>query len=98
MPCEAFGARLEWQQSHERNAFAEGTSLKSLGLTGAEIVSIVGLAGNDLQPRQILEADIAMADGRTVKVPLTCRIDTFDELEYFRHGGILHYVLRQLAG
>ena len=78
--------------------FAEGTSWQSLGLTGTEIVSIVGLAGGELEPRQILEADIAMSDGKIAKVPLTCRIDTFDELEYFRHGGILQYVLRQLAG
>ncbi|MEX2318685.1 MAG: aconitate hydratase, partial [Bauldia sp.] len=78
--------------------FAEGTSWQSLGLTGAETVSIVGLAGDDLAPRQMLEADIARPDGTTVKVPLTCRIDTFDELEYFRHGGILQFVLRQLAG
>jgi aconitate hydratase len=78
--------------------FAEGTSWQSLGLTGSETVSIVGLAGDALTPRQMLEADIARPDGKTVKVPLTCRIDTFDELEYFRHGGILQYVLRQLAG
>jgi aconitate hydratase len=77
--------------------FAEGTSWQSLGLTGREIVSIVGLA-DDMQPRQMLEADIAGPDGRTVKVPLVSRIDTLDELEYFRHGGILQYVLRQLAG
>ncbi|MCR4282222.1 MAG: aconitate hydratase AcnA, partial [Bauldia sp.] len=76
--------------------FAEGASRQSLGLTGAERVSIVGLAG-DLRPRQIIEADITAADGALTRVPLTCRIDTLDELEYFRNGGILHYVLRQLA-
>ena len=76
--------------------FAEGTSWRSLALTGAEKVSIRGLAG-DLQPRQILEADVAAPDGTITKVPLTCRIDTLDELEYFRNGGILHFVLRQLA-
>ncbi len=77
--------------------FAEGTSWKSLGLKGDETVTIRGLA-EGLQPRQTLTAEITYADGRTVSVPLTCRIDTLDELEYFRHGGILHYVLRQLAG
>ncbi len=76
--------------------FDEGTTWQSLGLTGAEIVSIVGLA-EDLEPRQILEADILRPDGTSIKVPLTSRIDTFDELEYFRNGGILQYVLRQLA-
>jgi aconitate hydratase len=76
--------------------FDEGTSWQSLGLTGTEVVSIVGLA-QDLAPRQILEADIRKADGTTLKVPLTSRIDTFDEVEYFRNGGILQYVLRQLA-
>jgi aconitate hydratase len=77
--------------------FDEGTSWKSLGLKGDETVTIRGLA-EGLQPRQTLTAEITYADGRTVSVPLTCRIDTLDELEYFRHGGILHYVLRQLAG
>jgi aconitate hydratase len=76
--------------------FAEGTTWHSLGLTGKETVTIRGLAG-DLKPRQILEAEVTSADGKTAVVPLTCRIDTLDELEYFRHGGILHYVLRQLA-
>ena len=77
--------------------FAEGTSWKSLGLKGDETVTIRGLA-EGLQPRQTLTAEITYADGRTASVPLTCRIDTLDELEYFRHGGILQYVLRQLAG
>jgi aconitate hydratase len=76
--------------------FAEGTSWKTLGLTGNETVTIRGLAGG-LKPRQMLEAEITAADGRKTRVPLTCRIDTLDELDYFRHGGILHYVLRQLA-
>jgi aconitate hydratase len=76
--------------------FTEGTTWQSLGLTGKETVTIRGLAG-DLKPRQILEAEITDSSGKTAVVPLTCRIDTLDELEYFRHGGILHYVLRQLA-
>jgi aconitate hydratase len=42
-------------------------------------------------------AEIVAADGTVSKVPLVCRIDTLDELEYFRNGGILHYVLRNLA-
>ena len=76
--------------------FAEGTSWKSLGLKGDETVTIRGLASG-LQPRQMLEAEVAMANGQMQRVPLMCRIDTLDELDYFKHGGILHYVLRQLA-
>jgi aconitate hydratase len=50
-----------------------------------------------LKPRQTLTAEITSADGSKKEVPLTCRIDTLDELEYFRNGGILPYVLRSLA-
>jgi len=77
--------------------FAEGASWAQLGMRGDETVTIAGISG-DLQPRQTLTAEIAFADGRVEKVPLLSRIDTLDELEYFRHGGILPYVLRQLAG
>ena len=76
--------------------FEEGTSWTSLGLTGAETVSIRGLSG-ELKPRQIMTAEITSADGTMRRIPLICRIDTLDELEYFRHGGILPYVLRKLA-
>lgn len=76
--------------------FQEGVSWQTLGLTGNETVTIEGIAG-DLKPRQLLQARIQRANGEVVNVPLTCRIDTLDELEYFRNGGILHYVLRQLA-
>jgi aconitate hydratase len=76
--------------------FEEGTSWRKLGLRGDETVTIRGLA-NGLEPRQRLEAEITTADGKTELVPVISRIDTVDELEYFNHGGILHYVLRQLA-
>ncbi len=76
--------------------FEEGTSWGSLGLKGDETVSIRGL-GETLKPRQTLHAEIRHPGGRTSRVALTCRIDTLDELEYFRNGGILAYVLRQLA-
>jgi aconitate hydratase len=76
--------------------FEEGTSWQSLGLKGDEQVTIRGLT-TDLKPRQMLAADIVSGDGALKRVPLLCRIDTLDELEYFRNGGILHYVLRQLA-
>jgi aconitate hydratase len=72
-----------------------GTNWQSLGLRGDEQVSIRGIA--DLKPRQIATAEIRYADGREVGVPVLVRIDTLDELEYFRHGGILHYVLRSLV-
>jgi len=45
----------------------------------------------------MLTAEISSGDGSTQQVPLLCRIDTLDELEYYRNGGILHYVLRKLA-
>jgi aconitate hydratase len=77
--------------------FQEGTTWKSLGLKGDETVTIRGLQG-DLKPRQTLTAEIVYADGTKKSVPLVCRIDTVDELDYFRSGGILQYVLRQLAG
>ncbi|MDN3627297.1 aconitate hydratase AcnA [Methylobacterium isbiliense] len=76
--------------------FQGDTSWASLGLKGDETVTIRGLEG-DLKPRQTLVAEITAADGSKQEVPLTCRIDTLDELEYFRNGGILPYVLRQLA-
>ncbi|AWN44077.1 aconitate hydratase AcnA [Methylobacterium durans] len=76
--------------------FQGETSWASLGLKGDETVTIKGLAG-DLKPRQTLIAEITSADGSRQDVPLTCRIDTLDELEYFRNGGILPYVLRSLA-
>ena len=76
--------------------FEEGTSWQSLGLKGSEQVTIRGLHG-ELKPRQKLMAEIVAADGKLQRVPLLCRIDTLDELEYFKNGGILQYVLRQLA-
>ena len=75
--------------------FEEGTNWQSLGLTGQETVTIEGIA--DVKPRQTLIAKITRADGAELDVPLLCRIDTLDELDYYRNGGILHYVLRQLA-
>ena len=76
--------------------FEEGTSWQSLGLKGDEQVTIRGLHG-ELKPRQRLIADIVSSNGTLKRVPLICRIDTVDELDYFKSGGILHYVLRHLA-
>jgi aconitate hydratase A / 2-methylisocitrate dehydratase len=75
--------------------FEEGTSWQSLGLRGDETVTIHGLA--DIKPRQKMSCAITYADGTTKDVPLLCRIDTLDELEYLKNGGILHYVLRNLV-
>jgi len=76
--------------------FEEGTSWQSLGLKGDEQVTIRGLHG-ELKPRQRLVAEIVASDGGLRRIPLICRIDTLDELDYFKHGGILQYVLRQLV-
>ncbi|MFT4077808.1 aconitate hydratase AcnA [Rhodomicrobium sp.] len=75
--------------------FEDGMSWQALGLTGSETVTIHGLG--DLSPRKRMLAEIAFADGSLKNVPLLCRIDTVDELAYFRAGGILPYVLRRLA-
>jgi aconitate hydratase len=76
--------------------FEEGTSWQTLGLKGDEQVTIRGLHG-DLKPLQKLQVEIIAADGGLRRVPLICRIDTVDELDYFKNGGILQYVLRHLA-
>ncbi|MEL6374700.1 MAG: aconitate hydratase, partial [Pseudomonadota bacterium] len=75
--------------------FQDGASWQELGITGTEQVTIRGLA--DLKPRATLIAQITFADGSTKDVPLLCRIDTEDELAYYKNGGILPYVLRNLA-
>ena len=59
--------------------------------------AILALLEKDLKPRQKLEAVITAADGKVTKVPLVCRIDTLDELEYYKNGGILPYVIRSLV-
>jgi aconitate hydratase len=76
--------------------FPEGTNAQTLKLDGGEAFSILGLS-DKLQPRQQLTLVIRRADGREEKVPVTARIDTPIEVEYYRHGGILPYVLRQLV-
>jgi aconitate hydratase len=75
--------------------FEEGTSWRSLGLKGDETVTIKGVSS--IRPLMTLTAEIVSADGTRRSVPLFCRIDTLDELNYFRTGGILHYVLRNLS-
>jgi aconitate hydratase len=75
--------------------FQNGQSWQSLGLTGDETVSIDGVS--ELSPRKIVTATITSPGSASQKVELLCRIDTEDEMDYFRNGGILHYVLRNLA-
>jgi aconitate hydratase len=75
--------------------FPDGVNAQTLKLDGSELYSIVGL-GNGIEPRQQGELEIQRKDGRTEKVPLTLRIDTPIEIDYYRHGGILLFVLRQL--
>jgi aconitate hydratase len=75
--------------------FDEGVSWQSLGLRGDETVTIMEVS--DLKPRQRLTARIVAPGGEVKTVPLTARIDTLEELDYFKNGGILHYVLRHLA-
>jgi aconitate hydratase len=69
---------------------------KSLNLTGKETLDILGLTGVELTPRMNLTLVITREDGSREKVEVLCRIDTLNEVEYFKSGGILHYVLRQL--
>lgn len=76
--------------------FTGGDGRKSLGLKGDETVSITGLEG-DLKPLSDIPATITYADGKTRDITLKCRIDTEIEIEYIEHGGVLHYVLRNLA-
>jgi aconitate hydratase len=75
--------------------FKEGTSAQSLQLDGSETFDLIGFAA-DIHPRQDVMLVIHRADGMSEPVPLTLRIDTPIEVDYYRHGGILPYVLRQL--
>ena len=75
--------------------FTGGDSRKSLGLTGEETVTIEGL--EDVKPLQDVAAKIEMADGSTKDITLKCRIDTAVEIDNIENGGVLHYVLRNLA-
>jgi aconitate hydratase len=75
--------------------FEDGQNRRSLGLDGSEVIDVLGLAAG-LAPRMRLEVAIHRADGSATTIPVRCRVDTADEVEYIRHGGILHYVLRML--
>ena len=76
--------------------FTGGDNRKTLGLKGDEVVSIEGLEGN-LKPLSTLPCHITYGDGTKKTIQIKCRIDTAIEIEYIEHGGVLHYVLRDLA-
>ena len=76
--------------------FMPGQSWQTLGLIGDETVSIAGLA-DGLKPRSIMAVNIMKANGSITSVETLCRIDTLEEIDYFKNGGILQYVLRNLA-
>jgi aconitate hydratase len=75
--------------------FTGADSAQSLGLKGDETIDILGLSG--IQPQQDLKVQITSTDGRKVEITVKCRIDTAIEVDYYRHGGILPYVLRELV-
>ncbi len=75
--------------------FKEGDTRQSLGLAATDTFSIRGLA--DMVPGQDITVEVTREDGSTFSFTALCRIDTANEMEYYRHGGILHYVLRKLA-
>jgi aconitate hydratase len=75
--------------------FKDGATRQSLGLTGEEIFDISGIA-DGITPRMDVACRIRRPDGSSQEITLLCRIDTADEVEYYRNGGILQYVLRNL--
>ncbi|MFX4309018.1 aconitate hydratase AcnA [Acinetobacter soli] len=75
--------------------FVDGQTRQSLNLTGKEELSISGLS-DEIQPHQQLDVSVKREDGSTESFKVLCRIDTLNEVEYFKAGGILHYVLRNL--
>jgi aconitate hydratase len=76
--------------------FADGTSWQSLGITGRETFEILGLT-NDIQPGQTIKAKAVTEDGSTIEFNVIVRLDSTVDIEYYRNGGILQTVLRQLA-
>ncbi|WP_338661645.1 aconitate hydratase AcnA [Pararoseomonas sp. SCSIO 73927] len=76
--------------------FKPGEDRKTLGITGEETVDILGL--EDLKARMLLDIVIHRPDGTETRTQVQCRVDTADEVEYYKQGGILHYVLRSMAG
>jgi aconitate hydratase len=77
--------------------FKEGMTRKSLKLDGSETFDVGGIEGG-LKPRMDIPVTIHRRDGGSEQIVVTCRIDTLEEIEYFKNGGVLQYVLRNLAG
>ena len=77
--------------------FKDGQSARTIGLDGTESFDLTGLEGTTVRPRQDATLRITRADGETEDVTLILRIDTPIEIEYYKNGGILPYVLRQLV-
>ncbi|GAC1037849.1 aconitate hydratase AcnA [Pseudomonas sp. No.117] len=75
--------------------FKDGVDRKSLGLTGKEKIAVLGIDGVELRPRMPLTLEITREDGSLESVEVLCRIDTVNEVSYFKAGGILHFVLRE---
>ena len=75
--------------------FIDGQNRQSLNLTGREVLSIHGLS-DEIQPQQTFDVNVQREDGSQAQFKVLCRIDTLNEVEYFKAGGILHYVLRNL--
>ena len=76
--------------------FNDGMSRQSLNIDGTEIFDITGVA-EGITPGMDVAVTITRTDGSSEKITTKCRIDTLDEVEYYRHGGILQYVLRNIA-
>ncbi len=76
--------------------FLPGENAESLGLTGLETFDIIGIAGAEMRPGQRLTVRANDADGRVATFEVVSRIDTPVEVEYYRNGGILNTVLRQM--
>lgn len=77
--------------------FEEGVTRRTLNLDGSELIDIEGLE-KEITPKMQVKARIHRTDGQEEVIPLLCRIDTENEVHYYQHGGILHYVIRQLMG
>ena len=76
--------------------FPEGVTRKTLNLDGSEVVDLTGIE-DGITPGMSVRCNITRTDGSSQSIDLLCRIDTLDEVEYYRHDGILQYVLRNLS-
>ena len=75
--------------------FNKGFDRKKLNITGSELFTIIDIE-NGISPREDIQCEIKYIDGTIKKIKLLCRIDTTNEIEYYKHGGILQYVLRNM--